>query len=218
MSEEKQIKMVKMGLALFGVCEVFELICFFVCYYRKMDYVFFLIGMASACVFLLLVRLLKKYQVSMKQFLVLLISCVCFVMFVWGGSIKAYRYALYTDAGFDYHYLYGSASYINDILDHWDYETADEASRKTYDELCEGVIVTDWKEPQSELQKLIAQSWHVDSFRQYRKNFYTSWGQAKVLVKIEDNRATIRLLNPTPWVLTLPDVSGRYLEARDIEF
>ncbi len=68
--------------------------------------------------------------------------------------------------------------------------------KETYAELCEGIDITTWGVPKDELQTLIAKNMNIDDFSFMRDDFRVSDGDARIFVKITDEKVTVRLLNP----------------------
>lgn len=68
--------------------------------------------------------------------------------------------------------------------------------QETYAKLCEGVDITTWGVPKDELQALMAETMSVEDFSLLRDDYKLSDGDAKVFVKITDEKVTVRLLNP----------------------
>ncbi|MGN0495870.1 MAG: hypothetical protein ACI4GW_06560 [Lachnospiraceae bacterium] len=67
---------------------------------------------------------------------------------------------------------------------------------ETYNKLCEGVDITTWGVPKDEMQTLIAEAMNVEDFSLLRDDYKLSDGDAKVFVKITNEKVTVRLLNP----------------------
>lgn len=73
--------------------------------------------------------------------------------------------------------------------------------KESFAELCAGIDITTWGVPEDELQVLIAESMNIDDFSLMRDDFKVSDGEAQVYVKINDEKVTVRLLNPVKEVL-----------------
>jgi len=156
--------------------------------------------MAVDCLLLLVAwRMYKKEgPLGAYAFLIVVIAGFCIMVKTQAHNLD--MYILEKSISNDYNYLAGSVGYMNDIFEEWDYDKADVSSKKTYDALCKGVMITNWEEPENKLQQLMANQLHIGSFEQLRYHFYTVKGQAEVYLVIKDGRATMRLVNPTPLV------------------
>lgn len=172
----------------------------------------FRICMVVYCIVLFVAWQLRKIEFSFVQYIVAMIITLAFCLFIRDSAHNLAMYILQKDISYDFHYLSGSAGYINDILDEWNYERADASSKKTYDAMCKGVMITNWENPENQLQRLIADKLHISSFEQYRYHFYTVDGQAQVFLKVVDGRVTLRLVNPTPLITKKKGLECGYLE------
>lgn len=164
------------------------------------------ICLAAYSSFVLAAWVIRKYKLSFRQYMttILVTSVFCAVVMYFSHNMNLY--ILQKHISYDIQYLNGSASYLRELFVEWDYNSADEASQATYQDLLSGVMITNWDEPENELQKAIADKLHISSFEQYRYHFYTNKGQAMVFLKIVDDSIYMRLVNPTQPVNQTIDV------------
>lgn len=160
-----------------------------------------IISMVLNFVLLPIALLIYKQKFSIFQYFIVVLLTLGLCVFVRSQVESLNMYIFQKAISNDLNYLDGSAYYINDILEEWDYDTADDSSRATYDSLCRGVMITNWEEPRNDLERAIAAELYISSFEQYRYHFYTVSGQAQVYVKVTNNRTDMRLINPTPLVM-----------------
>ncbi|MEE0036032.1 MAG: hypothetical protein UEY44_07010 [Coprococcus sp.] len=71
-----------------------------------------------------------------------------------------------------------------------------QASSASYRAICNGVVLTEWKTPEDELQCSLAEKLQIADFGELANDFKMADGQARIYVQYRDGNAIVELLNP----------------------
>lgn len=71
-----------------------------------------------------------------------------------------------------------------------------QASSASYRAICSGVVLTEWKTPEDELQCSLAEKLQIADFGELANDFKMSDGRARIYVQYRDGNAIVELLNP----------------------
>lgn len=85
---------------------------------------------------------------------------------------------------------------IKRVIEHTLEDNEESVNTVSFEQICDGVEITNWGEPSDALQKDIADGLNISDFSELKNEFRMSDDDACVQVKIEDGNVIVTLLNP----------------------